>query len=80
MNFSMFHLKLKMKSLVVLVFAVVALSVMECSVAGTKFGFFFFAHLHLLTSQGTNHHLSLKAGGGLCEESVNFDFATTKLT
>ena len=69
-----------MKSLVVLVFAVVALSVMECSVAGTKFGFFF-AHLHLLTSQGTNHHLSLKAGGGgLCEESVDFDFATTKLT
>ena len=64
MNFSMFHFKLKMKSLVVLVFAVVvALSVMECSVAGTKFGFFF-AHLHLLTSQGTNHHLSLKAGGG----------------
>ena len=63
MNFSMFPLKLKMKSLVVLVFAVVALSVMECSVAGTKFGFFF-AHLHLLTSQGTNHHLSLKAGGG----------------
>ena len=43
---------------------------------------FFFAHLHLLTSQGTNHHLSLKAGGGggLCEESVDFDFATTKLT
>ena len=82
MNFSMFPFKLKMKSLVVLVFAVVALSVMECSVAGTKFGFFF-AHLHLLTSQGTNHHLSLKAGGGgggLSEESVNFDFATTKLT
>ena len=69
-----------MKSLVVLVFAVVALSVMECSVAGTKFGFFF-ARLHLLTSQGTNHHLSLKAGGGgLSEESVNFDFATTKRT
>lgn len=43
---------------------------------------FFFAHLHLLTSQGTNHHLSLKVGGGggLCKESVDFDFATTKLT
>lgn len=70
-----------MKSPVVLAFAVVALCVVECSVAGTKFGYFF-AHLHLLTSKGTNHHLSLKAkgGGGLCEESVDFDFVTTKLT
>lgn len=52
-----------MKSPVVLAFAVVALCVVECSVAGTKFGYFF-AHLHLLTSKGTNHHLSLKAKGG----------------
>ena len=43
---------------------------------------FFFAHLHLLTSQGTNHHLGRGGGGVGClsEESVNFDFATTKLT
>ena len=70
-----------MKSPVILAFAVVALCVVECSVAGTKFGYFF-AHLHLLTSKGTNHHLSLKAKGGegLCEESVDFDFVTTKLT
>lgn len=59
-----------MKSPVVLAFAVVALCVVECSVAGTKFGYFF-AHLHLLTSKGTNHHLSLKAkgGGGGCVRS-----------
>ena len=48
MNFSMFHFKLKMKSLVVLVFAVVvALSIMECSVAGTKFGFFLLIYICL---------------------------------
>ena len=64
MNFSMFHFKLKMKSLVVLVFAVVALSVMECSVAGTKFGFFF-AHLHLLTSQGKKTPFIPEGGGGV---------------
>ena len=78
MNFSLFHFKLKMKSPVVLAFSVVALCVMECSVAGTKFGYFF-AHLHLLTSQGTNHHLSLKGGGG-GGGVRDFDFVTTKLT
>ena len=57
-----------MKSPVVFAFAVVALCVVECSVAGTKFGYFF-AHLHLLTSKGTNHHLSLKAKGGGCVRS-----------
>ena len=61
MNFSMFHFKLKMKSLVVLVFAVVALSVMECSVAGTKFGFFFlliYICLHL------KEPITIYPGGG----------------
>ena len=78
----MFHLKLKMKSLVVLVFAVVALSVMECSVAGTKFGFFFFCSFTF--AYVSRNQLPFiqggEGGGGLCEESVNFDFATTKLT
>lgn len=47
MNFSMFRFKLKMKNLVVLVFAVVALSVMECSVAGTKFVFLLLIYICL---------------------------------
>ena len=80
MNFSMFHLKLKMKSLVVLVFAVVALSVMECSVAGTKFGFFLLIYICLRLKEPITIYPWRRGGGGLSEESVNFDFATTKLT
>ena len=82
MNFSMFPFKLKMKSLVVLVFAVVALSVMECSVAGTKFGFFFCSFTFAYVSRNQSPFIPEGGGGwgGLCEASVNFDFATTKLT
>ena len=70
-----------MKSLVVLVFAVVALSVMECSVAGTKFGFFFLLiYICLRLKEPITIYPWRRGGGGLCEESVNFDFATTKLT
>lgn len=69
-----------MKSLVVLVFAVVALSVMECSVAGTKFGFFFCSFTFAYVSRNQSPFIPEGGGGGLCEESVDFDFATTKLT
>ena len=71
-----------MKSLVVLVFAVVALSVMECSVAGTKFGFFC-SFTFAYVSRNQSPFIPEGGGGGeggLCEESVDFDFATTKLT
>ena len=68
MNFSMFHFKLKMKSLVVLVFAVVALSVMECSVAGTKFGFFFCSFTFAYVSRNQSPFIP-EGGGGGCVRS-----------
>ena len=80
MNFSMFPFKLKMKSLVVLVFAVVALSVMECSVAGTKFGFFCSFTFAYVSRNQSPFIPEGGGGGGGGGGSVAFGFATTKLT
>ena len=78
MNFSMFHLKLKMKSLVVLVFAVVALSVMECSVAGTKFGFFFCSFTFAYVSRNQSPFIPEGWGGGVVWGVRKFWFCHNK--